>query len=125
MSKFRKSLTIVEKDKLLQHQEYKCANNPTNPSINLSKYKCPMWILYNGKFDDSGYEFDHIEEFSITKNNNIDNFQALCPSCHSYKTKIWNKKGRKYTSKDIERGCEPMEDIVKEKIVKKRKYSIK
>ena len=36
-------------------------------TVNIIKnYNCPMWILYDGSFDESGYEIDHIEEFSKT-----------------------------------------------------------
>ena len=36
-----------------------------------------------GSFDRSGYDIDHIKEFSITFDDNINNLQALCKSCHS------------------------------------------
>ena len=39
-----------------------------------------------GTFDKSGYEIDHIEEYVVSQDNNIDNLQALCSNCHSLKT---------------------------------------
>lgn len=121
--KIRKALPIKEKEKLLNKQYYQCANNPINPSINLKEYKCPMWIFNNGYFDESGYDFDHINELSISKDNSINNYQILCPCCHRYKTKVWNKKGKKhgFTSTDLHRGCASMDIDIIPKVVKKRK----
>ena len=78
---------ISNKKKYELYQKYngKCANNPINPIIN--DYECPMWKLYDGSFDKSGYQIDHIIEFSLSKNNDIDNLQPLCHCCHSVKTK--------------------------------------
>ena len=46
---------------------------PTGRNLKyLEDYGCPMWKLYEGTFDTSEYEIDHIEEYSLTKNNNID-----------------------------------------------------
>lgn len=66
-------------------QKYKC-NNKSNSKI-IENYDCPLWSKNDGSFDESGYEIDHIVEFSISKNNDINNLQALCHSCHSVKTK--------------------------------------
>lgn len=68
------------------NQRYKCANNPTITLEGLENYKCPMWLT-DGSFDAAGYEIDHIVEVSIGGYNDISNLQALCPSCHSVKTK--------------------------------------
>jgi hypothetical protein len=32
------------------------------------------------------YNIDHITPWAMTKNNNIENLQALCPNCHALKT---------------------------------------
>lgn len=63
------------KQLILKSQLGRCAGVPN--------YVCP---LKNG-FDQSGYEIDHIHEYSITESNDITNLQALCHSCHSIKTK--------------------------------------
>jgi hypothetical protein len=91
-------------------QYNKCANSPDNPAKNLTGCPCPRWILYNGYFcEEAGYEIDHIEEFSITGNNSIDNLQALCSHCHSVKTHRFNKNKRKLTSPEMANGKESMD----------------
>ena len=75
------------KKKIAGKQYYKCANEPSIILYNLKNYKCPMWLLYNGSFDESGYEIDHIKEFSISHNDMESNLQALCVSCHRVKTR--------------------------------------
>jgi CRISPR/Cas system Type II protein with McrA/HNH and RuvC-like nuclease domain len=84
---------------ILEKYKYKCANNPNNPVI--KDYYCPMWLLYNGDFDISRYEIDHIEEYSLTGDNSIDNLQPLCPSCHTVKTKKFLKNKCVFTSSEI------------------------
>jgi len=81
------------KKKIAGKQFYRCANKPDITLYNLENYNCPMWLLYNGSFDESGYDIDHIIEFSISQNNMEDNLQALCVSCHRVKTR--NFTGRK------------------------------
>jgi hypothetical protein len=62
-------------------QNYKCA-------AGIPDYQCPLWIGNNkGCFDESGYEIDHIVEYSMSKDDSIKNLQALCRSCHMVKTK--------------------------------------
>lgn len=61
---------------------------------------CPLWHSNKsnpGNFDEAGYEIDHIVEWSLTQNDNTDNLQALCPTCHKVKTKrfLINKKIQK------------------------------
>jgi CRISPR/Cas system Type II protein with McrA/HNH and RuvC-like nuclease domain len=87
---------------ILEKYKYKCANNPNNPVI--KDYYCPMWLLYNGDFDISRYEIDHIEEYSLTGDNSIDNLQPLCPSCHTVKTKKFLKNKCVFTSSEINHG---------------------
>lgn len=66
-------------------QKYKCKNSPQSQVI--QEYDCPLWTCGDGNFDESGYEIDHIIEYSISKNHHIENLQALCKFCHSVKTK--------------------------------------
>ena len=77
-------------------QYNKCANNPNTKVIGLDNYKCPLWQNKNndikGCFDESGYEIDHIIEHSLTQNDDINNLQALCKSCHTVKTNNFNRK---------------------------------
>ena len=96
------------KKNVLQKQEYKCAK--------IKDYKCLLWICNNGIFDDAGYEFDHIEEFSITKNNLEDNVQALCPNCHAVKTKRFLQNKNIFTTIELNNGAGLMDiDICSKK----------
>jgi hypothetical protein len=97
------------KKKILEKQLYKCANSPFFPAIGLIGYKCLLYKCGDGSFDEAGYAFDHIEEFCITKNNNITNIQALCPNCHSVKTKNFSKYKYTFTSIELEQGAGFME----------------
>ena len=94
---------------ILEIQLYKCANNPNNPALNLSDYNCLLWICYDGVFDNSGYEFDHINEYCISKDNSIDNIQALCPYCHSVKTKKFMKQKKDFTTIELHNGRSHMD----------------
>jgi hypothetical protein len=97
------------KKSVLELQNYKCANNPNLPAANLHDYKCLLWICYDGHFDLSGYDFDHIEEFCKSQNNSINNIQALCPNCHSVKTKKFMKNKKIFTSCEMAEGRELMQ----------------
>lgn len=105
----RKYLTKKEKEIILNRQNNKCANSIFNPAINLKDYKCLLWKYQEGYFDDAGYDFDHINEVCITSNNSLDNYQALCPNCHSVKTKKFRKQKNMFTSEEIEYGYQIME----------------
>lgn len=84
------------KKRVAGKQYYKCANDPKSDTRGLENYECPLWAKKGdnkGCFDESGYDIDHIKEYSKTKNNSEKNLQALCKSCHSVKTKRFlNKK---------------------------------
>lgn len=113
------------KEKILILQNNKCANSPFKPAINLKGYECLLWKYQDGSFDESGYQFDHINEYSIlskkgdSKLNDISNLQALCPNCHCVKTKRFIKQKKQFTSEEIDFGCALME--VDEPVTKKRK----
>lgn len=83
--------TDAQKRMVAGRQSYKCANNPETEIKGLETYKCPLWQRAiddnKGSFDQSGFELDHINELSISGDNSLENFQALCKSCHSVKTK--------------------------------------
>jgi hypothetical protein len=103
-SVYKKSRYISKKtiNIVLEKYKNKCANNPDNPVI--KDYICPMWLLYNGDFDISGYQIDHIEEFSITNDNSVNNLQPLCSCCHIVKTKLFMKNKCLFTSTEINNG---------------------
>lgn len=91
MNKYR-SVTEAMKKLVAGRQRFRCANKPGANLERIESYKCPLWILETedkGLFDESGYDIDHIREFSLTGDNNITNLQALCKSCHAVKTRIF------------------------------------
>lgn len=101
----RRYISKKIKNIILKKQNYKCANSPFKPALNLKGYHCKLWKYQGGDFDEAGYEFDHIDEYCLTKNNDISNLQALCPDCHSVKTKRFLKQNKRLTSWEISNGC--------------------
>ena len=94
MSK-RRQLSQKEILFLVESQHGKCANYPDKKEQNGMKgYLCPLYESQRlkGSFDESGYQIDHIDEYSISKETSIENSQALCPCCHSFKTKKFMKQ---------------------------------
>lgn len=95
-----RTLTEANKKFIAGKQYYKCANNPKTSLKGLENYKCPLWqksdLTINGSFDESGYEIDHINEFSVCFDDSENNLQALCKNCHSVKSKkfLMNKKNK-------------------------------
>ena len=83
--------TEAQKRLVAGRQSFKCANNSNVILKGIENYKCPLWLKSDsdnkGSFDQSGYELDHINELSVSGDNSLDNFQALCKSCHCVKTK--------------------------------------
>ena len=65
--KIHRSLTKAEKVKVAAEQEWLCM-------------RCSTMLK-----DD--FEVDHVEEWSVRKDDSRHNLQALCPSCHRSKTK--------------------------------------
>lgn len=87
----RITLSDAQKRMVAGSQSYKCANNLDVTLKGLETYQCPLWQKdlndNQGSFDESGFDLDHINELSTSFDNSIENFQALCKSCHSVKTK--------------------------------------
>ena len=101
------SRKLSEKNKqlIILKQGGKCANTPDNPAVGLRNYHCLLWMCYGGYFDESNYEFDHKVEFSKGGDTSNDNIQALCPNCHSVKTRRFMKqKGEKFSSDELDMG---------------------
>ena len=115
----RKTITQKTKDLIVNRQYNRCANSPLKPALNLSDYMCPFWIYNNGVFDESGYAIDHIDEVSITSNNELENLQALCHNCHAVKTRKFKINKTVFTSTQLHQGAGFME--VDEPLKKKRK----
>jgi len=84
------------KEKIIKRQDNKCANFPEANLWQIGDYSCPLWKNDDGIFDRAGYEIDHVIEFCLTKDNNIDNLQALCPMCHTVKTKMFDRQDVSY-----------------------------
>jgi hypothetical protein len=90
-----RKVTEAQKRYVAGEQSYKCNNKPGYNLIGLNEYECPLWGLpghNRGSFDKSGYEIDHIKEWSLTQNDGLENLQALCLMCHRVKTKNFTMK---------------------------------
>ena len=85
----RVQLSKAKKFHIAQIQNFKCANDPKNKSI---EYDCLLWKYEKGKFDNAGYEIDHVIEVAEGGGNDENNLQALCSSCHKVKTRDYMKK---------------------------------
>lgn len=64
-------------------QHFKCAGDRT---------RCPQWLLnegtvLQGSFDASGFEIDHAPPWREAHRSDRAVLQALCHSCHAYKTR--------------------------------------
>ena len=65
-------------------QHFKCAGD---------RARCPMWLLHQGSvlqgsFDESGFEIDHSPPWREAHRSDRAVLQALCHSCHAYKTRM-------------------------------------
>jgi len=103
----RKAISVSTRAELLRSNQ--CANVPNMFAAGCKDYICPMWSFNGGFFDESGYEIDHIIEYSHGGGNEIDNLQLLCPSCHSVKTKRCAKQKWNFNSLEIDEGRSMME----------------
>ena len=93
----KRSLTHSQKKFVAASQHFKCNNKPGSKLKGIRDYKCPLWKDEDNKgtFDISGYEIDHIKEWSISNDDSLDNLQALCISCHKVKTKNFMMRRKK------------------------------
>jgi 5-methylcytosine-specific restriction endonuclease McrA len=124
----KKSRYISKRDikTVLLTQSNKCCNKPDKPAVNLRGYNCLLWKYQDGTFDESGYEMDHINEHCATSDNTLKNLQALCPNCHSVKTRRFMKNKRTFTSTELDEGAALMEvdDPINPSKKKKRKVCL-
>ena len=113
-----RSLTHAQKKFVAANQHFKCNNKPGVILAGLGNYECPLWKGgdHKGTFDISGYDIDHVVEWSISKDDSLDNLQALCISCHKVKTKKFmmskKAKGKTRAKPDPEVSSEDEEDGV-------------
>lgn len=92
MPKKEKKIPESQKGYIAAKQRYECANKPDISLEGLEAYDCLLWKTegkYQGTFDESGYEIDHIKEqnSSNSSNNNEENLLALCSTCYNVKSK--------------------------------------
>ena len=113
----RKAISASVRSELLKTNQ--CANRPQVFATGCAGYQCPLWLMNEGFFDESGYEIDHIVEVKHNGTNDVDNLQLLCPCCHSVKTKRCAKQKWTFTSNEIDQGRAFMEQDTKR--AKKRK----
>lgn len=94
MTSKRKKISESTKILVAGRQYFKCANNNEAILDGIGEYKCPLWSGVNqGSFDEAGFEIDHKIEHCLTKNDDLDNLQALCKSCHQVKSKMYQRSG--------------------------------
>ena len=81
----RKSISASLKNAIAARQSHKCKR--------VDGYTCP---LGDRTFDEAGFHIDHIIELGDGGTDEETNLQALCPSCHAFKT---SKNARKRVPK--------------------------
>lgn len=84
-----RKLSEAMKKSVAASQFFKCANKPGSNLKGIGAYVCLLWNKTDdnrGIFDGCGYHIDHIEEHSISGDDSRENLQALCISCHGFKT---------------------------------------
>ena len=77
----RPAISADQRMLIAGRHRFKC----TNPHGDCHLYRLPP---YDGSFNESGYELDHIEAWSESFRT-IGQLQPLCPQCHAKKTRIW------------------------------------
>ena len=99
-----KNVSETTKKTVASRQKFRCANAPGSHIRGLEDYDCVMWKLYEGSFDESCYEIDHITERCIGGDNDIKNLQALCLCCHEYKTRTFKINRKKNNDMNVNLG---------------------
>lgn len=102
----QRKLSESVKKHIAARQFYKCNNKPGSNLSKIGDYECPLWLKNSenkGIFDISGYEIDHIIEFSVTHDDREENLQALCASCHSVKTKNFMREHKRNNQIDTDK----------------------
>ena len=88
----RRRLTESQKKRVAARQDFQCANK--HPIQGLEGYSCPLRFR-EWRFDESGYEVDHIKELGGGGSDDTSNCQALCLCCHRVKTaRFKSSKGK-------------------------------
>lgn len=85
----RQPISKQTKDLILTRQDNKCATIPD--------FQCPLYAHSgSGLFSINNYEIDYIIEWCIAQTNCLHNLQALCPICHTEKTKRFIARGKQF-----------------------------
>ena len=77
----RPAISADQRMLIAGRHRFKCAN----PHGDCHLYRLPP---YDGSFNESGYELDHVVPFSESCLT-VHQLQPLCPQCHAKKTRIW------------------------------------
>ena len=78
----RPAISADQRMLIAGRHRFKCAN----PHGDCHLYRLPP---YDGSFNESGYELDHVVPFSECCLSSVHQLQPLCPQCHAKKTRIW------------------------------------
>ena len=77
----RPAISADQRMLIAGRHRFKCAN----PHGDCHLYRLPP---YDGSFNESGYELDHVTPFSECYLT-VGRLQPLCPQCHAKKTRLW------------------------------------
>lgn len=119
-SKTRRYVSESTKKLVAGRQEYQCNNKPYLSARGCETHECLLWKkkINPGNFDAASYEVDHIIGLNEGGTNDISNLQALCPNCHSFKTK--NNINNKHQTEIVEEmDVESEDDIINIEITNK------
>jgi len=78
MTKTRQAIHWSIKLHVAANQNFRCAGD---------KNECARWALDHGVFGQEAFEIDHKIALSNGGSNHISNLSALCPACHTLKSR--------------------------------------
>lgn len=76
----RAPLTAERKLYIAGSQHFRCAAPH-------GRDKCPNWLLFEGSFNEAGFEIDHIKPYSEGYRHSGE-LSALCFTCHGLKSRL-------------------------------------
>jgi hypothetical protein len=113
-----RKLTKAQKEDIASKQSFKCANT-------IEDYECPLWAKQTpnaGSFGEEKYHIDHIKELWEGGNDDENNLQALCLSCHAVKTKRNAKERRKLNKLKETTSSKKLKKYDLQKLINEQKY---
>ena len=87
----RPAISADQRMLIAGRHRFKCAN----PHGDCHLYRLPP---YDGSFNESGYELDHVVPYSESRLTVHHMLQPLCPQCHAKKTRIWRAQSEDETA---------------------------